>query len=349
MLRSVPVAPFTTIGLGGAARYFFTAGSVDEVLEALDYADSNRLRIQVLGGGSNIVFGDEGFDGLVLHIGLRGLQSTDDGEYTLVTAAAGEPWDEFVLRAIELGLGGIECLSGIPGSVGATPIQNVGAYGQEVSETIVSVRVLDRPSRTVVDIPGSDCAFGYRQSRFKSADAGRYIVLAVTFRLATNGRPSLRYEELRKHVGPTDPAAGGAAALGRVRDAVMALRRRKSMTVDPADPNTRSVGSFFTNPVLSCAEYELFAAHWLRAHPDSRIPGFPAGAGVKIPAGWLVENAGFTKGFRYKGVGISGNHALALVNRAGSAAELLELAGMIEKKVFETFSVRLEREPVIVR
>lgn len=344
----VPLADRTTIGLGGTARYFLSCNTPEDVSAGLRFAHERQLPVQVLGGGSNIVFPDEEYPGLVLHVGIRGIAITDDGDSMLATVAAGEPWDAFVEHCVNDGLGGIECLSGIPGLVGATPIQNVGAYGQEVSETVVDVKALDRSSGNVVTIPAAECGFGYRQSRFKGDDADRYIILEVRFRLRKSAVPVIRYPELQKHIGAgsnLESLQPGRPSLRAVREGVIALRRKKSMVVDPADPNSRSVGSFFMNPVLSQEAFENLKSRWSGKQP---VPSFPASAGVKVPAAWLVERAGFPRGFTKGGVGVSEHHALALINRGGTTRELLDLAAAVQRRVYERFGVRLEREPVVV-
>ena len=345
------LSPFTTIGLGGAARLFATCTSEADLREALTDARREQVRVHILGGGSNTIFPDGGFPGLVIHTAMTGVEFTERGAQLLVRAAAGEPWDRFVEACVNRGLGGLECLSGIPGLVGATPIQNVGAYGQEVADTILSVEALDRSTLAPVSIPGQECRFGYRTSRFRQEDAGRYVITAVTFSLTPNAPPSLRYAELRRAVEQSvdlRTLEGGRPALTAVRAAVLALRRGKSMVVDPADPESRSVGSFFTNPIVSPDIFTALDQQWRETGNAGVIPHFPAGASVKIPAAWLVEQSGFTKGYARGGVGVSRRHALALVNRGGTTAELLALAGEIERAVHSRFGIQLEREPVIV-
>lgn len=347
----VPLSPLTTIKLGGKARFFMSCWTVDQLQEALRIATHQRLRVHVLGGGSNVVFADEGFNGLVLRVGLKGVSLRDEGESVVVTAAAGEEWDPFVKQCIGKGLGGVECLSGIPGLVGATPIQNVGAYGQEVTDTIQSVQAIDRRTLAPVTFSNQECHFAYRQSRFKSGDNDKYIITEVTFRLRKNGRPEIRYPELAKLIASSTDLAIlplGEPVLRAVREAVLTLRRRKSMVLDPADPHSRSVGSFFTNPVLSKEQFSHVQLRWKQMGNHNAVPTFPSGENLKVPAAWLVENAGFTKGFRFGGVGVSQNHSLALVNYTGTSRELLELAARIQRAVYERFGTMLEREPVIV-
>lgn len=349
---NIPLAPFTTIGLGGSARYFVSCSNVADLRDALNYAGDAHLRLHVLGGGSNTIFADNGFEGIVLHIAIRGIQFQEEDKRVFVRTSAGEPWDRTVEACIERGLGGLECLSGIPGLVGATPIQNVGAYGQEVGDMIFSVEALDRASLQKMLFSRAECRFGYRTSRFKQEDAGRYAITAVTFSLTPHARPLIRYPELQKTVEGSvdlDALEPGRPALAAVRDAVLSLRRGKSMVIDPGDPNTRSVGSFFTNPVISPENFGAIEKRWRGEGNAGSIPHFPAGSSVKIPAGWLVEHSGFPRGFSKGNVGVSINHALALVNRGGTTAELLSLATEIEIAVRSRFGIPLEREPVIVQ
>jgi len=327
--RDVPLAQFTTIGVGGPARLFSRASTVDELRAALDWSDG---RIFILGGGSNLLIADEGFDGLVIRIDLRGITVESEDEYAMVKVAAGEPWDAFVRFAVQNGWAGIECLSGIPGLTGATPIQNVGAYGQEVSETIARVEVLDRREGIVKWLTNWDCRFGYRSSLFKNVERERFVVLSVTFRLKRNGSATIRYPELFKE-------AGSKTDVASVRDAVIAIRRRKGMVLDPNDPDTRSDGSFFMNPIVD--------AQYAESLPE--MPKFPGDGGVKLSAAWLIEHAGFQKGFTHGRAGISTKHTLAIVNRGGATAkEVLELVRMIQEKVRERFGIELQPEPNFV-
>jgi UDP-N-acetylmuramate dehydrogenase len=276
---------------------------------------------------------------------VRGISYRDEGDWCLVSAAAGEDWTGLVEGCVQRGLSGLECLSGIPGAVGATPIQNVGAYGQEVRDTIVTVNALDRESLAPVTFTGAECEFGYRRSRFKGKDKDRYIVTRVTFRLQRNGMPTIRYPELRKHLESALDLQGlgaGRPALEAVAGAVKALRKKKSMVIDPSDPQSRSLGSFFMNPVLP---EKSFAELRERC---GEVPSFPSEGGVKIPAAWLVEHAGFHRGYRLGGAAISANHALALVNLGTTTAELLLLARQIQEGVRKQFGVALEMEPVVV-
>jgi UDP-N-acetylmuramate dehydrogenase len=346
-----PLSHHTTIGLGGPAKFFAVCKNLEQIHEYLRFAKVQRLPVQILGEGSNIIFPDEGFRGLVLRIALRGVKLQGNGDLVEASVGAGELWDPFVELCIEHHLAGVECLSGIPGSVGATPIQNVGAYGQEISSTFVSLKALQRETLRVVEFSGKECGFAYRHSRFKSDDADKYIITEVTFRLRKFGRPEIRYSELSTYIeSHVDLAAleSGQPALKAVRQAVLVLRRKKSMVINRADPNSRSVGSFFVNPVLSPHEYHQLEERCKKGGISDSIPVFPALTNVKIPAAWLVEKSGFHKGYRRGGVGISSNHALALVNYSGSTREILDLAAEIQARVFEKFQIRLEREPVVV-
>ena len=345
LLENIPLSPYTTIGLGGNARYFSTCTSTEQLREGLRTAKERNLPIFILGGGSNVIIADAGCDGVVLHVATHGVTRKVTGGTVEVSVESGEPWDEVVRQCVELGDAGLECLSGIPGSTGATPLQNVGAYGQAVSQTITRVDAIDTATLQDVQFSPAECLFGYRTSRFKHHDAGKFVITAVTFQLQHGGMPSIAYPELRKHLAETvnlDALVPGAPALSAVRNAVLALRRKKSMVADPSDPNARSVGSFFTNPIIPQEFFVELRAKW----PE--IPGFPVGGGVKIPAAWLVECAGFHKGYRMGGAAVSDHHALALVNRGTTSTEILSLAKRIEDEVHSRFGVTLEREPVIL-
>jgi UDP-N-acetylmuramate dehydrogenase len=346
----VPLAPHTTLGLGGPARYFCECTSEAEIREALALGRQRAQRVQILGGGSNVVFADAGFSGLVVKVAIGGIAVRETTDAVEVCAGAGVEWDALVRETVHRGCTGIECLSGIPGTVGATPIQNVGAYGQEISDTLVSITCLERERMTRVVFTRDQCELGYRDSRFKQRDRDRYVVMDVTLRVRRDARPELRYTELEQAVrqrGALD-ALRPADALRVVRETVLALRRRKSMVLDPADPNARSVGSFFVNPVLSAAAFDELVRRWGASGGTDPIAAFPADGRVKVPAAWLVEHAGFVKGQRHGGAGISTRHALALVNLGGTTADLLALASSIEHAVYERFGIRLVREPVVV-
>ncbi len=342
------LADFTTIGLGGPAGAFVRVGTDDELIDAVATADASGEPVLILGGGSNLVIADAGFDGTVVQVATRGLAR--DGELGTVTVAAGEDWDEVVARTLAEGLVGLECLSGIPGRVGATPIQNVGAYGQEVAQVITGVRVYDRLTKEIIHIPNGSCGFGYRTSMFKRDQTRRLVVLAVTFRLAVGPLSApVRYPELADVLGVQlgDQVEGTEA-----RSAVIHLRQRKGMVIDPADPDSRSVGSFFVNPVLDAAALAAVEITALaRFGPEVQVPRFDAGAGlVKVPAAWLIERAGYGKGYgRGDGARISAKHTLALVNSgSASTAGLIALAREIRDGVSNTFGVSLTPEPVLV-
>jgi UDP-N-acetylmuramate dehydrogenase len=370
--EQVSLSEFTTIRLGGPARRFVEAVTDEEIIAEVHAADERGEPLLVLGGGSNLVISDDGFPGTVIHVSTAGIHRAVAGHdgAVAVTVAAGEDWDTVVASCVAEGLAGLECLSGIPGRAGATPIQNVGAYGQEVAETITLVRAYDRKLGQVVEIPGRDCGFGYRTSAFKrstssaaTADVpgeytGRFVVLNVVFGLDRNplSRP-VRYRELAHRLGV---AEGERAPLAGARAAVLALRRSKGMVLDPADPDTRSAGSFFINPVLDAGQFAaLQGTIAARCGPDARIPRYPADPGyVKVSAAWLIEQAGFPKGYPAgngtglagrPGARISAKHTLALVNPgAGRTAGLLELAREVRDGVRDTFGVELANEPVLV-
>jgi len=344
LLTDQPLAPHTTMQLGGAARYFTACRTLEEIRYALRWASAEKLPVQVLGGGSNVLFSDEGYGGLVLKVELPGLSFVEEEGAVLVQAAAGQVWDGLVAECVGRGLSGIECLSGIPGLVGATPIQNVGAYGQEVKDTLAEVRGLDRRTLEPVKWSNGECGFAYRQSRFKGADKDRFLITEVVYRLSPEGVPQIRYPELRRQLEGAGELGRGRAALEAVREGVLALRRKKSMVADPQDPDARSVGSFFLNPVLSEEAFQTFKARLGQVE----APSFTSPEGIKVPAAWLVEQAGFPKGYRRGGAGVSGKHTLALVNCGGTTRQVLELAEEIRAGVRERFGIALELEPVVV-
>ncbi len=338
----VPLAPKTTLGVGGNAEQFLLAASVQSVTDAVSRADARGMPVHVLGGGSNVVVSDEGVPGLVVEIGTQGIEWVAQGQHVLANVQAGENWDGFARIAVEKNLAGVECLSGIPGRVGATPIQNVGAYGQDVSETIENVRCWDRRESEVVDLSRRECEFAYRASRFKTREPNRYVVLSVTFRLARGGAPGLRYAELQRALGE----ASTSATLQQVRDAVLGLRRGKSMVVDPDDPLSRSCGSFFVNPVVSEAKAESIAAGATDADGMPRYP--QADGSVKLSAGWLIERAGFARGTQLGAAQVSDKHALALVAGAGATThDVLALAVKVRDAVQARFDIQLVAEPVM--
>ncbi len=338
-----PLAPLTTLGIGGPARFLVEARDEETALAALAFAEERALPVFVLGGGSNILVADEGFPGLVLRMAISGIREEAAGDRIIFTVGAGEDWDGFVRSAVERGLGGVECLSGIPGTVGGTPIQNVGAYGQEASETIVSVRACDRATRRIVELSNARCGFSYRQSIFLTTARNRYLVLSVAYALAAEGRPKLKYADVQKYFeGRTT-----VPTLREVREAVRTIRASKAMLLVPGDPDCRSAGSFFKNPIVSEQQYAEIAAR--APAPVPRYPAPQDANRVKIAAAWLIERAGFPKGYGRGPVGISGKHTLALVNRGGaSARDVLELMREIQKGVRDRFGVELVPEPAFV-
>jgi UDP-N-acetylmuramate dehydrogenase len=339
--RNVPLAALTTIGIGGPASWFGIARTAGEVGAHCAWADAHHVPLFVLGGGSNLLIGDAGVSGLAMQMAIEGVQFQPDAGDIVVRAGAGEGWDTVVAATVERGLAGLECLSGIPGTVGGTPIQNVGAYGQDVSGTIETVEAFDRRTGALVTLPAADCRFAYRNSRFKREDAGRFIVCAVTFRLR-GGPPLVEYPDVRAALADARIAA---PTLADVRSAVLSIRRRKGMVVDDADPDSRSVGSFFMNPVVTGTRRDEVARL-----TGSSVPGYPAGGDqVKIPAAWLIERAGFRRGFADGPVAISSKHPLAIVNRGGATArDVLRLATDIKRGVLGQFGIPLRPEPVFV-
>ncbi len=344
---NVSLSPLTTLRLGGPAATLVEATDPDEIVEAVRAADKAERPVLVLAGGSNVVVGDAGFAGDVVLLRSDGIRAERRGDHVDLTVAAGHMWDDLVAHCVVEGLAGIECMSGIPGSTGATPIQNVGAYGQEVAETIRSVRVFDRHTDEVRTMTPEDCGFGYRHSVFKGHD--RYVVLEATYALRPDrtGGP-LRFGELTKVLGVE---ADGGAPLGDIREAVLGLRRSKGMVLDADDPDTRSVGSFFMNPVLSAYMWaELLERVGARLGDGVVPPQWPDGPDrVKTSAAWLIERAGFAKGYGRDGVAISSKHTLALTHRGGgTTTALLDLAREIRAGVHEAFGVTLVNEAVMV-
>lgn len=335
-----PLGPRTTLGVGGTARYFVTAQSELDVTEALVWAKRRGVSVRVLGGGSNLVVADEGFDGLVLGVELRGLTFSSPRGDAVLSAQAGEPWDSVVERSVLRGLAGLEALSGIPGSAGATPIQNVGAYGQEVAETICAVRAIDRETLATVELSARDCRFAYRDSFFKSDAPERYVVTAVHFALAERPPGAVRYPDLSRELARQQLST---PTLMDLRAAVLAVRGEKSMLLDAADPNGRSCGSFFLNPIVSAAELERVQ----QLAGAASVPSYPQADGrSKLAAGWLIEHSGFAKGLRDGNVGLSTKHALAIVAHDGArAAEVRGLCERIRDGVRAHFGVELTPEP----
>jgi UDP-N-acetylmuramate dehydrogenase len=339
--EQVALAPLTTLGVGGPARYLTDARDVSSLVAALGWAEKRELRVRLLGGGSNIVVSDRGTDGLVIRVSLAGVEVSEGPREVLVRAGSGEVWDELVELTIRRDWAGLECMSGIPGRVGAVPIQNVGAYGQEVGERIHKVHAFDRATGREVDLGPATCRFGYRDSLFKSREPGRYIVLGVTFALTAGGTPTVRHAELAQTLAreTADPPT-----LARVRDAVLVLRRNKSMLWDPTDENGRSCGSFFVNPVVDGAVLGEIE----RRMDAASMPRFPQPDGrTKLSAAWLIEQSGFPRGTRDGAVGLSQHHALAIVCRpSATAAGVVEFAHRIRQSVLERSGIPLEPEPV---
>ena len=345
--ENIALAPLTTFRIGGPARFFVEAKSIADVEESVRFARTRDLPLFILGGGSNLVVADSGWPGLVLKIGITGIDrragAADDGS-ALLDAGAGESWDRFVSHAVMARCAGVECLSGIPGSVGGTPVQNVGAYGQEVSNTIESVEVFDLKDNQVRELCNEACGFSYRSSIFNTTERGRFIILRVTYSLTPDGEPYLEYADLKHHFEGRETAPN----LAETREAVRHIRARKGMLIVEGDPDCRSAGSFFKNPVLSEDQHED-----LKKSADAKkltIPSYPAlEKSHKVSAAWLVEHSGFARGYGFGHAGISSKHALAIVNLGGAtAAEILAVKDQIQQRVEEIWGVRLETEPVFV-
>ncbi|MFP5264013.1 MAG: UDP-N-acetylmuramate dehydrogenase [Blastocatellia bacterium] len=346
--ENVPLGPLTTLGVGGPARFFAECASGEALAAGVEWARDEGVPLFLLGGGSNVVVADRGFPGLVLRVGIRGIEIGIEGDQVTVTAGAGEEWDLLVAYCAGRNFAGFECLSGIPGRVGATPIQNVGAYGSETSETLLWVEAMEVATGTLVEIRAEECEFGYRLSRFKARDRDRFIITRVTYRLVANGRPAIRYAELQRYLSEN---GAGDPTPAQVREAVLAIRKRKAMVIDPGDADSRSVGSFFVNPVVTAEEFQQIkerASAGGAAGQD--MPSFPSPDGrVKLSAAWLIERAGFGRGYTLGNVGTSTKHALAIVNRGGgSASEVVKLKERIQSGVLDTFGVELTPEPVFV-
>jgi UDP-N-acetylmuramate dehydrogenase len=342
--EQVALAPLTTLGVGGPARYFVEAHTESDVKEAVLFAQARDLPLFVLGGGSNLLVADSGFGGVVLKIALLGTDRVDDGNDAIFTVAAGEDWDAFVARAVEEDCAGVECLSGIPGSVGGTPVQNVGAYGQEVSGSVREVAAINRQTLQLRTFPNADCGFGYRTSIFNTAERDRYVILSVTFALRQGGKPEVRYTDLQKRFAEVN----STPTLSQAREAVREIRLSKAMLIVPGDDDSRSAGSFFKNPAVPQEQFESLDAD-LRLK-GLLLPNYPAGNGFrKLSAAWLVEHAGFTKGYIRGAAGISRRHTLAIVNRGGAtAAEIVALKDEVQARVRSEFGIELQPEPVFL-
>ena len=339
----VPLASLSTMAVGGPARWLVAASTESDVIDALAWARDRAVAVQVLGGGSNVVIADRGFDGLAIHVDVRGTTRDSDGSQVTVRVGAGEPWDPFVDDMVNDHLGGLECLSGIPGRVGGTPVQNVGAYGQDVSSTITRVHTIDRAAQASRLFDSVECGFGYRTSRFKHADADRYIVVGVEFSLRRDAAPTLAYADV---VAFFDRSGISNPSLRQVRDAVLTIRRRKGMVIEPGNLANRSCGSFFVNPVVRLEA--LQRARDVAGTED--VPHYVVDdSSVKLPAAWLIERSGFPKGTTRGPVGVSPFQAQAIINHGGaSAADVLALAGDIKRAVWNIFGISIVPEPVLI-
>jgi UDP-N-acetylmuramate dehydrogenase len=345
--ENILLSPLTTFRIGGPARYFVEARTAGEVQEAVRFAQTKNLPLFVLGGGSNLVVADSGWPGLVLKIAIAGIDqhpsSNDEGK-VVFNVGAGESWDRFVSHAVVARCSGVECLSGIPGSVGGTPVQNVGAYGQEVADTIESVEVFDLRDGQLRELCKEACGFAYRSSIFNTSERGRFIILRVTYALTPDGEAHVEYADLKRHFEGRETRPN----LAETREAVRHIRALKGMLIVPGDPDCQSAGSFFKNPVLSEDQHEDLKKRAVAK--GFSIPSYPAlETKKKVSAAWLVEHSGFARGYGFGHVGISTKHALAIVNRGGATAgEVLALKDQIQQRVEEIWGVQLEPEPVIV-
>ena len=340
----VALAQWCTMGVGGPARWFAEARTEADVCDALDWARQRNVDVHLLGGGSNVVIADEGFGGLVIRIDIRGMELAHRNGRSVYSTGAGEPWDPFVASTVAANCAGLECLSGIPGQVGGTPVQNVGAYGQDVSGAIARVHVIDRNTRQPIMLANSECGFGYRTSRFKREDLNRYVVTRVEYALIADGPPTIVYGDL---VSYFEQQRETKASLADVRNATLEIRRRKGMVIEAGNPANRSCGSFFVNPVVSRGQLASVQAV---VGSDVAVPHYVlSDDSVKVPAAWLIERAGFKKGFRRGAVGLSPFQAQAIVNHGGAtAADVLALAADIKRAVVQTFSISIVPEPMFV-
>ncbi len=344
--ENIALAPLTTFKVGGPARYFVDAASERDVLEALDFATQRKLPLFVLGGGSNLVIADEGWPGLVLKVSIPGIEAVEAAGGPVFRVGAGEEWDKFVAHAIHKNYAGIECMSGIPGTVGGTPVQNVGAYGQEVSETITGVRVLEIATGKIRNLTKAECGFSYRTSIFNSTRQNQFIVLCVDYRLSRDATPRIEYADLRKYFAST----AAAPTLQQTRDAVRSIRHSKAMLIVEGDEDCRSAGSFFKNPVVSADEAARFQTLAEKKSPGKSLPRYPGADGrIKLSAAWLVEQSGIPKGYSRGPAAISRKHTLAIVNRGGATAkDILALKDEVQRRVLDAWGVRLIPEPVFV-
>jgi UDP-N-acetylmuramate dehydrogenase len=342
--ENVPLAPLTTLKVGGPARYFVEATTIAEVSEAVEFSRSRSLPLFVLGGGSNLVIADAGWPGLVLKVGITGINHRHGHDQVVFEAGAGEDWDKFVGLVVAHKIAGLECLSGIPGNVGGTPVQNVGAYGQEVANTIESVLALDLKDGQLHELCNQACGFSYRTSIFNTTEHGRYIIVQVNYALKHGGEAYIAYADLKKYFAGWNEKP----TLANTRDAVRKIRAGKGMLITAGDDDCRSAGSFFKNPILSADQYVRLTAR--AATKNLQIPSYPAlDAQKKVSAAWLVEHSGFSRGYGNGPVGISRKHALAIVNRGNAmAAEIVAFKEYIQSRVQEIWGIVLEPEPVFV-
>ena len=350
--ENVSLAQYTTLGVGGAARWFVETGDEEEILAALRFARAQGVRHFLLGGGSNLLVSDEGFNGVVVRLTGEAPRWEEAGDGTgSITSSAGADWESVVRLAMEKNGAGVECLAGIPGSVGGTPVQNVGAYGQEVSQTIVRVRALDLAAEKAVERTAAECGFGYRRSLFNSTEQGHYAITRVEYRLAIGGKPLLEYRDVKQYFAERGIAR---PTLAQTAAAVREIRARKGMLLVADDADSHSAGSFFKNPVAAVEEVARLAA--IAGCRVADVPQFPAGWGyapedcvVKLSAAWLMELAGFGKGFAMGNAGLSSKHVLAIVNRGGATAgEIVALRDAVIEGVRARTAIRLEQEPVLL-
>ena len=349
ILENVMLSNHTTIGIGGIASHLSRPSTEEEIIECLKWAQARNLPVLILGGGSNLLISDNGFRGLVIQVNLKGIAWETNGR---VSVEAGESWDSFVLASLTRGMSGIECLSGIPGTVGATPIQNVGAYGQEISQTLVRVDGIDQKTLEPISFSKDQCNFSYRTSRFKSKNSDSVIITRVHFQLNTRNVSEPIYPELARKIreAPQWSGSDNTQKLNLIRNEVLSLRRSKGMVIDPADPDSKSLGSFFTNPIVTIAERDQVKVRCVQMGILDPLPEYPGHDGhIKLSAAWLIEKSGISKGQTHKGAGISTKHTLALVNRDhASAADILELAAKIQQQVYQKFGVTLDQEPILI-
>jgi UDP-N-acetylmuramate dehydrogenase len=347
--ENVVLAPYTTLGVGGPARFLASIKHEDQIPEALEYARVHGCPVFVLGGGSNILASDSGFPGLVVRMEIRGIHPLDEDNSEFVSVAAGEDWDGFVQRCVDQNLAGLECLSGIPGTMGGAPVQNIGAYGEEVSDVILSIRALDLETNSIEELSGRDCRFGYRSSIFNTTHKDRYIILKVAFSMRPYGKPRIDSHDLRDHFA----GRSKTPSIGEVRRAVIKIRDSKGMVLNQNEADPKSAGSFFKNPILD-PEQVLELENAVRDRgllaPAENLPRFDAPSGKeKLAAAWFVERAGFEKGYTKGNVGISPKHALALINLGGAKArEFIDLMGRIQEKVEKKFGLELQPEPTLL-